>query len=233
MQARIIKWQQLSKDRKACVEDFESMQNEIRNREAVSAKNERINHFIKQIPLRFRGKNFDDYLVENEEQARVKKLAERFINTACERISAGTCIRFMGKPGTGKTLLSLIIYQELVKQDFKVRYEPSLEFVKELLEIKFKSQANFNRHIESLSEVPFLIIDEITESVSKDGAPTELEKQILFLIVNKRYEKKMCTLVITNRDNETLIKRLGQPTVDRLSENGITLAFEWDSYRQK
>jgi DNA replication protein DnaC len=139
MEARILQWRDMAKERQVSAEAFEAMQQEIKQRDAEQAKQQRIDHSVKQIPMRFRGKILDDYTVEHEDQAYVKNVVERFIETASDRLAAGTSMCLMGKPGTGKTLLSLIMYQAIVQKGFNARYEPSLEFLKRLIEIKFKS----------------------------------------------------------------------------------------------
>ncbi len=233
MEARIVRIQEISKLRDAQLKDFEAMHEEVRLQEANKRRQEQIDVLIKQVPLRFRNKSFDNFLVENEEQQRIKNIAVRFVETIVARLAEGACLTLSGKPGTGKTLLSLIIYQELAYKQISVRYESSLDWIGSLIQQKYQSTPAFYSHVKLYETVSFLIIDEVTESLSKDGAPTELERQMLFQIINKRYENNLCTLVITNRDKFTLNKRLGQPTVDRLYENGIVLAFEWNSYRQK
>jgi DNA replication protein DnaC len=232
MEARILKWRELTKTKQVTSEAFESMQQELKLRDAEQARQQRIDQLIKQIPMRFRGKTLTDYIAENDDQIYVKGIAERYIETTHERMAAGTSICFMGRPGTGKTLLSLIMYQAIISKGFHARYESSLEFLKGLIEIKFKSQTNFEREIQKLRDIPFLIIDEVTESVSRAGKPTEIEKQLLFRIINDRYENRLSTLIITNKDEEGLVDSLGEPIVDRIKDGGFSLAFNWNSYRK-
>ena len=66
----------------------------------------------------------------------------------------------------------------------------------------------------------------------KDGQLAGWEKQMLFTLIDMRYLEKLCTTVISNRSKEEIIERIGERTTDRLSENGITLAFTWESYRK-
>ena len=88
--------------------------------------------------------------------------------------------------------------------------------------------------LDHLKRIQFLVLDEISESMTKDGAPSVIEAQILFDVINSRYEQgNLCTLIISNRDKSELIKRLGIPTMDRLLENHVTLVFDWPSIRQK
>lgn len=230
MEARIEKMREASNSHQIRMQELQK--NKMDNQEKITLVNTGIiNQLLEKIPLRFRDKTFTDFKVNNEKQLRVKNLIERYIQTFPDRMKEGTSIKFMGNPGTGKTFLSLIMYQELVKAGYCVKYESSIEVVKNLLEIKFKSQTTFQSYLEALKRVQFLIIDEISESINKGGMPSELEKQLLFKIINDRYENKLCTLIITNKDNHGLIEALGLPSVERLSENGITLKFDWPSFR--
>lgn len=233
MEVRIVSIQEAAKNRDAQLRAFEVMHEEVRQQEAQRRIQERADAVIKLVPLRFRNKSFQNFHAESEQQQRIKNIAVRFVETFDTRLKEGACLVFSGKPGTGKTLLSLIMYQQLAQKNISVRYESSLDWIGNLIQQKYHSPASFQSHVKLYETVLFLIIDEVSESLSKDGAPTELEKQMLFQIINKRYENNLCTLVITNRDMNTLSRRLSQPTVDRLSENGIVLAFEWNSYRQK
>ncbi len=58
------------------------------------------------------------------------------------------------------------------------------------------------------------------------------EKQLLFEVINQRYEKMHCTIVVSKANTLMLSKQIGVSTVDRLTENSIALAFDWDSYRK-
>lgn len=233
MHTKILKWKKPTTDRQAIIDELDAMRREMALQEQEKRKAEKIDRYIQLLPMRFRDKTFANYDVENAGQARAKKIAERFVTTFDERMIAGTPVKLMGKSGTGKTMLSLIMYQELAKSGYSVKYESSLEFLKGLLEIKFHSQSSFNSYLDALRNIQFLIIDEVTESVNKSGIPSEIEKQLLFKILNDRYENKLCTMVITNRDDAEFIARLGVPITDRFSEGGITLAFNWESYRKK
>lgn len=233
MEARILKLQELSKKRKSVTEQFDTIRQESIKREEDNRRQEYIKQQIKQIPMRFRDKSFDHYETNNPDQFRVKTLAERYVETFKDRLAMGSSLVFYGNPGTGKTLLSLIIYQVLLQSNISVHYEASIEFLSKLITSKFKSQHSFQAEVDFYSRMQFLIIDEATESINKFGMPSEIEKQVLLKIINARYEKNLCTLMISNRDKQEIIHRLSEPVLDRLFENGITVAFNWESYRQK
>jgi DNA replication protein DnaC len=233
MKSKGLEWQNKSKLKNISADEFE----EIRRLSVIEAekkrKDEEINANLQKIPARFRNKSFVDYEAESLGQQKCKNLIERYVNTFEDRLKSGTSLVFMGNPGTGKTLLSLIMFRSLLKSGFLVHYESSLEFIKNLLEVKFKSQSEFIRRMDLFKRPQLLIIDEATESINKNGVPSDIDKQILFQIINHRYADNLCTLIITNRDLPDLKFRLGEPLVDRLSEKGVFIAFNWESYRKK
>jgi len=217
MNARILEWQDLA-----------------RKNEEEKRKAEIIQEFVSRIPRRFRGKTLADFLVEHENQSRIKQISEKFVITFSDRLKSGANLHFLGMPGTGKTFLALIMCQSIVLMGYSVHYESSLQFLKVLLEKRYESNAAYQILIDYYKRIQFLVLDEITESVTKDGEPSEVERQMLFDVINARYEQEnLCTLIISNRDKAELKSRLGCPIIDRLSEKGITLIFDWDSYRNK
>lgn len=231
MEARILKWQEMG-TKHAKTDDFDAIRKESIRKEEEKRRIDRINKQVAKVPFRFRHKTFKDYQATSPEQAKVKIIAERFVATFPERLKEGTSMMCLGKPGTGKTFLSLIIYQALAKESYNVHYESSLQFLRAIQEKRYSSHASFESIIDFYNNVQFLILDEVTESISKDGYPSEYDRRLLFEIINQRYAKQeLCTLIISNRDKGELINRLGQPIIDRLSEKGIQLIFNWDSYR--
>jgi len=195
-----------------------------RQREKIAGK-------LAKIPLRFREKSFADFIAASVEQQQVKKTLEKFVTTFAERKNDGTCLQFLGTPGTGKTLLAFAIYRALTEADFDVHYEASTLFLKLLQEKRFESYAAFQAQLNFFVRQDLLILDEISESVNRDGSLAEFEKRLLFDVINARYEQQRSTLIISNRNQDSLANCLGASTVDRLTEQGISLVFNWQSYR--
>jgi DNA replication protein DnaC len=185
-----------------------------------------------KIPDIFRGKNFSDYSATTAEQVQKKFICERFVETFDDRVAEGSVVKFLGSPGTGKTFLSLIMYQQIVKLGYSVHYEPTLDFLTKLQQTRFKSVDDYQLRIQFYQQIDFLILDEVTEAVNQTGRPSACDLRILFEVINSRYVTgKRCTLLISNHDQKTVASRLGQPIADRLSQNSLTLIFNWPSYR--
>jgi DNA replication protein DnaC len=194
---------------------------------------ERINHQLQQVSPRYRDKTFADFNVDNVDQGRVKNVAMQFVKTFEGRRKDATCLKLQGNIGTGKTLIANIMFQALAKSGYSVHYEPSLRFLRKLQDKNYACDADLQVALDYYKRIQFLVIDEVTEGYGgKDGQLSGWEKQMLFTVIDMRYHEKLCTAIISNRNKEEIIERIGERTSDRLSENGITLAFTWESYRK-
>ncbi len=233
MQASLLKLRQSMHLPSAPIYSFERLRMESIKREKEVRRLEQIAILLNTVPALFRGKGWDDFHLDYPEQERCKQIAQNFVATFPKRLQEGTCLKFLGISGTGKTLISLIMYQALAKAGFAVKYESSLHFLRQFQEKEFESHAAYQNLLASYQRPQFLIIDEASVGIGKSGTPAEWQKNHLYALINQRYLNRLCTVVISNHDGDELVERLGEPTVGRLSENGITLAFNWKSYRQK
>lgn len=214
------------------LESIEKYRREARQVEAEKRKADKVSGLLSQVPIRFRDKTFSDYAASSESQLDVKRIVETYANTFKDRLAEGSSLILMGLPGTGKTYLSFILYQELIKQGYVVEYQSSLNFLRLLQEKQYESFYSLENHLKYYKELPLLIIDEATEGCGKSAHPADWERHLLRMLIDVRYLANRCTVIITNRSKQELIDRLGRPTIDRLAEKGISLAFNWDSYRK-
>jgi DNA replication protein DnaC len=198
---------------------------------AEKIRKERHELFIKKIPLKFQRKTFEDFKAGNAERGLIKKIAERIVVSYPERQHEGLCVIMKGNPGTGKTMLACILAQKLSEAGFLVDYEPSLHFLRKWQEKNFESNSAFQALLDSYKRIQFLVIDEITEGFGK-AVLADWEKQMLFTLIDMRYQNNLSTLVISRRSNAEMIERLSEPTTRRLAEKGLTLTFSWDAYRR-
>lgn len=231
MEARLLELRKKSKIHQLKLQqtDLERQTTIKRNKEAEILA--RTQNQLNAIPERFKDKLFNDYDAQDREKLKIKTIASRYVETFSDRLKDGTCMQLIGNPGTGKTMISLIMYQALIKSGYTAHYESSTHFLKKIQDSFFESYVKFQREINRYQSAQLLIIDEVTEGSGKQGYLAEWERKLLFTIINQRYENKRCTMVISNRDQHELIDRLGVATVERLSQKGIVLAFCWASYR--
>lgn len=212
-------------------EEFEIVRQKALREEQEKRCAEIVLQQIQKIPSRYRGMDVDDFKVRHAEQAHVKSVVERYLSTFTDRLNEGTNLIFLGNPGTGKTMLSLILYQALVQKGFSVCYEPSLQFLRLCRDKNFESYSAFESLLTHYQRMQLLIIDEVSEGQVRGGVLTDWELMMLFTMINARYQQTLCTLVISNRSKKIFTERLGERLTGRLMQNGIELAFNWNSYR--
>ncbi|ENO7364325.1 DNA replication protein DnaC, partial [Proteus mirabilis] len=61
---------------------------------------------------------------------------------------------------------------------------------------------------------------------------TDSERNILFEVINDRYEDLLPTILVSNLPVVDLQKMLGERVVDRLLQGGTVLTFNWPTYRR-
>lgn len=116
---------------------------------------------------------------------------------------------FIGEPGTGKTILSCYLAtQYILKRKGTARYINLPEFFHELRE-SYRSKETVNPR--QFDDIDLLILDDVGAENT-----TEWSSEMLYLIINNRYEKEKQTIVTTNLDLQTLAERVGDRIVSRI-----------------
>jgi len=232
MEARILKWQEKTKERNTTLDELDKIKQDSMEKSLAERREATIREALSKIPFRYQGKTFDDFKAESHDQIKIKNIITKYAETFSKRLKDGNNIIFSGEPGTGKTFLSLILYQCLVKRHFNCVYEPSLNFLRILQDKKFLGTNVFNTLLHFYIALPFLIIDEVTEGSGRSGDLTHWEQELLFKLIDGRYQKNHCTLIISNHSVESIRSRLSSRVLDRFLEKGIQLIFNWSSFRK-
>lgn len=180
------------------------------------------------IPLRFQSRTFDNYQADNEGQARALRKARAYADGWQNSVAAGTSLIFSGNAGTGKTHLACAIANQLIAQGVSAVFttvSDAMRAIKRTYDAG--SQLTELQAIQAFVDPGLLILDEVGANRG-----TEYEVQLVFDIINKRYENCRPTIILTNLDPEALRQCLGERVVDRLREGGGKLvAFTWESFR--
>jgi DNA replication protein DnaC len=137
---------------------------------------------------------------------------------------------FLGPPGTGKSHLAQAIGQAAIQQGYRVLYRETHHLLEELAETVIDDTRK--QHMELLTSVPLLIIDDLgMRKLPLTAAEDLLE------IVMRRYERAS-TLLTSNRPVEDWGKLLGDAAaitamLDRLLHHGHVLKCGPRSWRTK
>lgn len=137
---------------------------------------------------------------------------------------------FLGPPGTGKSHLAQAIGLATIQQGYRVLYRETHTLLDEIAEAAIDGSRK--QHMELLSMVPLLIIDDLGMRKLPSTAAEDLLE-----IVMRRYERAS-TLMTSNRPVEDWGKLLGDSAavtamLDRLLHHGHVLKCGPRSWRTK
>lgn len=184
--------------------------------------------------------SFDTFVTETEEQRKMKDLALQFCDYLKNGISKNMV--FLGDCGTGKTHISAAILREFsgnVKAHAydqpiysKIRYATVSDISNELRDAdSFNNNKSRTSVFNSFKEYDILVIDEVGRLINK----FENESDLLFGIIDARYQAGKSTILITNLDLDSLFELMNKATVSRLTGFNKLMFFDTkniNDYRQ-
>lgn len=177
------------------------------------------------VPPRYLSKAIDSFNVSTPERKKSWLAVKEFSDNLDQSLSSGRCLVLIGGVGTGKTHLACGLVRKVVENGKSAKFTTVQKLIREV-----RSSWGTNQEqavINAITKHDLLVIDEVGVQ-----AGSENEKNILFDIINSRYEEMRSTVIITNCDIDGIRSYLGERVVDRLRENGGRLIrFTGNSYR--
>ena len=137
----------------------------------------------------------------------------------------------MGPPGLGKTHLCKAATGNLVGMNQPVFYTTVRGVMNKSREwISNKQGDKWSRYLNKIEHIKYLVLDDLGQEYTTDWS-----KQILFDIIDTRYETKLPTLITTNIQKSEWEKQLGKACTDRLSDHVLSkhIVLQGSSVRQK
>lgn len=180
------------------------------------------------IPERFQNRTLDSYIATNAGQRSAFEFAKEYADEFESVKKTGRGAIFCGRPGTGKTHLSIGIALAIMEKGNSALFTTVQRIVRRMKETFQKDARDSERDVINMLVYPdLLIIDEIGVQFG-----TDFEKNLMFDILNERYENRKPTLLLSNLTVQEVKAFLGERIYDRLREDGgKCIPFDWNSHR--
>lgn len=155
------------------------------------------------IPVKFFNINFDQFICDDDEMIRNKQTMEHWDFT-------GNLFLF-GKTGNGKTHLAIACLIKFLEESGSGYYT---KFYK-LPHIQITDKRLYDK----ILTTELLVLDEFGSSA------TDYKSQLLFELIDERYDNNLSTIFITNRTPDEINQFLTDATLSRIKECCNTLFF--------
>lgn len=181
------------------------------------------------IPAAFRGRTFDNFIVESEEMQYAVDVARDFAaNFWTRHVKAGSFLVMGGVTGTGKSHLALAAAQ-VVMQRGTAMYMDAVDLIRRVRGTwRRDSPKSEEEMFNLLGSIDLLIIDEVGVQRGTDD-----EQNVIFDVINRRYRDNRPTILLTNLDGKSLVEFLGPRVMSRLTERAQFLSFQWGDWRRR
>ena len=183
-----------------------------------------------EIPPRYTECSFQSYKPKHDSQTR----ALMYASTLANQYPVEKGLLFLGSVGTGKTHLATSALKSIVLRDNQGLF---VEFGSLLKKIQQSYDSNTKTTewsvLSRVTTCPVLVLDELGAS-----RPTDWARDILYQVVNVRYNRKLLTLMTSNFLDkppvgvESLEERIGAPLRSRIHEMCKTVELEGPDYRK-
>ena len=183
---------------------------------------------ISGIPERFTSRTLETYSAKSEGQQRALTFASDYAEGFAKVLETGRCAIFCGKPGTGKTHLAVGVGLKVMARNGNVLFTTVQRMMRRVKDAWRKDSGESESEVIGLFVLPeLLIVDEIGVQFGSD-----FEKNMMFDILNERYENRLPTLLLSNLTAGEVKNFLGERVFDRLREDGgECVVFDWQSHR--
>lgn len=145
-------------------------------------------------------------------------------------VPAGKNLILFGPPGTGKDHLAVGLTWRACSLGFTVRWVRGCDLFSEARD-GIDQQTRERDFVEQFTKPDVLVI---SDPVPVYGELTRSQALLLYQIIDRRYrDLKPVWLTLNVASGQEASQRIGEQTMDRLSDGGMVIACEWPSYRRR
>lgn len=181
------------------------------------------------IPARFQDRTLQSFVATTDAQRKALTFAQEYAADFGEVLRVGRSALFVGKPGTGKTHLAAGIGMHIMReQNRTVLFTTVMRAIRRVKDSWSKDNGESeSQAIATLVSPDLLILDEVGVQFG-----SAFEKNILFDVLNERYEKRLPAIMLSNLPMVEVTAYLGARVIDRMREDGgAQIVFDWESHR--
>ncbi len=182
---------------------------------------------------RYRGCNFDNYQLTGSSSQRdaLAKICD-FANATYENYKLGRCgLILMGNPGTGKDhFLIALMFNAIIRWGFNVGRFNGIELYSQMRD-RIDDRNAPERTVIHQAVRPNILV--LSDPVPPKGEIGQYNSEILYQIIDRRYQEKKPTWVSMNVEGgDDARNKLADNLVDRLRHDSLVIKCDWESYRK-
>jgi DNA replication protein DnaC len=144
------------------------------------------------------------------------------------KMGTGCLVGLIGTRGGGKTQMAVELMKQVTERENSARFITAVEFFMRIKD-SYRSDASTteDKIVRQFTKPHLLVIDE----VGKRGG-TDWENNLLFELINRRYNKMLDTLLIDNRSQPEFTETIGPSLASRMNEGGGIIQCNWKCFRE-
>jgi len=181
-------------------------------------------------PPKFEGMEFKDYEIGCESEQKGFNTTFEYYKSAVTNFISGMNLIFLGKFGTGKTMLMSILCNSLANDYlFGCKFVNAVDLMQKITDTFGKTDKTTKGVLDEYKRAEFLFLDDI----DKDK-PNDYVREIFYGLVNYRTEHELPTIISANYLLKDLSEKYyGEAIVSRLVENAKVINFTHSNRRLK